>query len=78
MIPEKAYGRAPDPRVRAWQQRLQPLWTPLAAGCQRGRDIPALFAAAGLTAELRSRYMHRPHFAGYHYWGWAGSDAGSC
>ena len=66
------HGRAPDPRVRAWQQRLQPVWTPLAGGCQLGRDIPALLAAAGFTAELHSRYLHRPHFAGYHYWGWAG------
>ena len=45
---------------------------PLAGGCQLGRDIPALLAAAGFTAELHSRYLHRPHFAGYHYWGWAG------
>jgi hypothetical protein len=72
MFPEKTHGRAPDPRVRACQRRLQPLWTPLAGGCQLGRDIPALLAAAGFTAELHSRYLHRPHFAGYHYWGWAG------
>ena len=29
-------------------------------------------AAAGFTAQMHSRYLHRPHFAGYHYWGWAG------
>ena len=54
------------------QQRLQPLRTPLRGGCQLGRDIPALLAAAGFTAQMHARYLHRPHFAGYHYWGWAG------
>jgi ubiquinone/menaquinone biosynthesis C-methylase UbiE len=65
------HGRAPDPRVRAWQQRLQPLWGPLAGGCHLGRDIPALLTQAGFTATLNSSYLHRPKFAGYHYWGWA-------
>jgi hypothetical protein len=44
------HGRAPDPRVRAWQQRLQPPWTPLARGCQLDRDISALRATAGSPA----------------------------
>lgn len=34
-----------------------------------GRDIPALLAAAGFDAALQSKYLHRPRFAGYHYWG---------
>ena len=66
------HGRAPDPRVRAWQTRLQPLWGRIAGGCHLGRDIPALLAAAGFEAQMHQRYLHRPHFAGYHYWGWAG------
>ena len=30
------HGRAPDAGVRRWQDRLQPLWGPLAGGCQLG------------------------------------------
>lgn len=63
------HGRAPDPSVRAWQQRLQPLWGRLAGGCHLGRDIPALIANAGFAVTLKAKYLHRPHFAGYHYWG---------
>ncbi|MDP2368913.1 class I SAM-dependent methyltransferase, partial [Rhodoferax sp.] len=36
------HGRAPDASVQRWQERLQPLWGPVAGGCQLGRDIPAL------------------------------------
>ena len=48
------HGRAPDPRVRAWQQRLQPVWTPLAGGCQLGggagvQSVPCGSAILGLT-----------------------------
>jgi hypothetical protein len=60
--------------VRAWQTRLQPVWGRIAGGCHLGRDIPALLAAAGFEAQLHQRYLHRPHFAGYHYWGWAAAQ----
>ena len=63
------HGRAPDANVRAWQQRLQPLWGRVAGGCHLGRDIRALIAAAGFEAKLKARYLHRPYVAGYHYWG---------
>ncbi len=56
----------------AWQTRLQHLWGRIAGGCDLGRDIPAMLAAAGFEAQMHQRYLHRPHFAGYHYWGWAG------
>lgn len=63
------HGRAPDESVRRWQQRLQPLWGPLAGGCQLGRDIPALLRAAGFQLEVQSMYLPGPRFASYHYWG---------
>ena len=68
------HGRAPDESVRRWQQRLQPLWTPLAGGCQLGRDIPALLAEGGFRAQVQSRYIPGPRFASYHYWGEATVD----
>jgi ubiquinone/menaquinone biosynthesis C-methylase UbiE len=63
------HGRAPDEAVRRWQRRLQPLWGPLAGGCQLGRDVPALLEAAGFRPEVQSMYIPGPRFASYHYWG---------
>ena len=64
------HGRAPDEGVRRWQRRLQPLWGPLAGGCQLGRDIPALLEAGGFAAtDMKTGYIPGPRFATYHYWG---------
>jgi ubiquinone/menaquinone biosynthesis C-methylase UbiE len=63
------HGRAPDESVRRWQQRLQPLWGPLAGGCQLGRDISALLEAAGFRLAVQSMYLPGPRFTSYHYWG---------
>ena len=45
------HGLAPDPRVAAWQRRLDPLQGLVAGGCHLSRDVPALIAAAGLRLE---------------------------
>lgn len=51
------HGRAPDARVRVWQDRLDGLQGRLAGGCHLNRDIPALLAAGGLeVTELRTYY----------------------
>ena len=64
------HGRAPDASVQRWQQRLQPVWGPLAGGCHLGRDIPALLVAAGFTLpELQTRYLPGPRPFTFHYWG---------
>jgi ubiquinone/menaquinone biosynthesis C-methylase UbiE len=63
------HGRAPDESVRRWQRRLQPLWGPLAGGCQLGVDVPALLQGAGFAAQVQSRYLPGPRFVSYHYWG---------
>ncbi len=66
------HGRAPDARVARWQDRLQPLWGPLAGGCHLNRDIPALLQAAGFTCPtLHTGYVTGPRVLGYHYWGTA-------
>lgn len=61
------HGAAPDPRVRRFQDRLDPLWGKIAGGCHLNRDPLALVAAAGFeTAEYRQRYAKgAPRFAGY-------------
>lgn len=64
------HGRAPDASVRRWQDRLQPLWGPLAGGCHLGRDIPALLRAAQFCLpEVHERYLPGPRPFTFHYWG---------
>lgn len=55
------HGLAPDAEVRRWQDRLTPLWKPMAGGCHLNRDIPALLAAGGFTIrEMQRRYLKGP------------------
>lgn len=65
------HGRAPDPRVSAWQDRLTPLWRKIAGGCHLNRDIPRLLHAGGFSATaLQTGYLPgTPKFAGFNYWG---------
>lgn len=64
------HGRAPDPSVARWQQRIDPIWKRLAGGCHTGRDIPALFDQAGLKlARLEEMYIPGPKVLSYNYWG---------
>ena len=64
------HGRAPDASVQRWQDRLQPVWGPLAGGCHLGRDIPALLTEAGFTlTNPQTRYLPGPRPFTFHYWG---------
>ena len=65
------HGRAHDPRVCRWQDRLTPLWRRLAGGCHLNRPVDRLIDAAGLRlTELETGYFVKgPRFATYHYRG---------
>ncbi len=65
------HGRAPDPRVRQWQERINPLWKKLAGGCNLNRPIPELIEESGFTVEKLDRmYLpSTPRLLGYNYWG---------
>lgn len=67
------HGRAPDQRVEAWQERINPFWRRVAGGCNLNRDIPALLQAGGFQIDsLEQRYLpSTPRFAGYNFWGTA-------
>lgn len=66
------HGRAPDPGVRRWQQRLTPLWKPLAGDCHLDRDIPALLKAGGFNIrEVQSSYLPGPRPMTWVWRGWA-------
>ncbi|MFA5938719.1 MAG: class I SAM-dependent methyltransferase [Sinimarinibacterium sp.] len=64
------HGLAPDLSVRGWQNRLTPMWKPLAGGCHLNRDIPALIEAGGFRiAELDAHYLPGPKPMTYVYSG---------
>jgi ubiquinone/menaquinone biosynthesis C-methylase UbiE len=45
------HGRAPEPGVARWQDRLDPLWSRLAGGCHLNRPIDVLIRSAGFRLE---------------------------
>jgi ubiquinone/menaquinone biosynthesis C-methylase UbiE len=45
------HGRAPDPGVRWWQDRLTPAWAWLSGGCHLNRAIGDLIGGAGFRVE---------------------------
>lgn len=55
------HGRAPDPSVRTWQQRLEPLQRRVAGGCHLTRDPEAMVSGAGFEIiDLDRRYVRGP------------------
>jgi SAM-dependent methyltransferase len=55
------HGLAPDPKVAAWQRRLDGLQGRLAAGCHLNRDAPALVEEAGFAVgRLEQAYLPGP------------------
>lgn len=69
------HGLAPDPGVRKWQNRINPIWSKLAGGCNLNRDIPSLIESGGFAVrELSQIYIPgTPKVAAYNYWGEAQS-----
>ncbi len=66
------HGKAPDLAVLRWQNRLTPIWKPLAGGCHLNRNIPQLITEGGFKiGELQSRYLKGPKPMTYVYSGWA-------
>lgn len=66
------HGKAPDAPVLRWQNRLTPIWKPLAGGCHLNRDIPELICAGGFRiGELQSGYLKGPKPMTFVYSGWA-------
>jgi ubiquinone/menaquinone biosynthesis C-methylase UbiE len=51
------HGRAPEPGVRGWQDRLSPLWRRVAGGCHLNRPIDELIRGAGFhVGQLEQAY----------------------
>lgn len=73
------HGAARDPRVRRWQERVNPVWKRVFGGCHLNREVPALLGGAGFAIEaLCEDAMPRaPAIAGYTYRGVARPGAAS-
>ena len=55
------HGSAPDAGVARWQNRLTPVWRPIAGGCHLNRPIEALIRRAGFgIPDLHAGYMAGP------------------
>lgn len=67
------HGSSPEPRVRRWQDRLNPLWNRCAGGCNLNRDIESLIGRAGFRiTELETGHLVKgPRPLTYHYRGLA-------
>ncbi|HEV2349674.1 MAG TPA: class I SAM-dependent methyltransferase [Terriglobia bacterium] len=66
------HGRAPDPGVMAWQDRLTPAWKRVTGGCHLNRKIDHLIISAGFQiTELKMGYMPGPRPMTYTYQGFA-------
>lgn len=48
------HGRAPEPGVARWQDRLDPLWTRIAGGCHLNRPMDIMLMDAGFRLDALS------------------------
>jgi len=63
------HGRSPDPRVRRWQERSEPITRWLFEGCHVTRDIPALLEESGFRIDrMESAYLADFPKAWSHCW----------
>lgn len=64
------HGAAPDPTIRAWQDRINSPWRALAGGCNLNRQIDRLISAAGFhIGELEKSYLRGPRVFTFTYRG---------
>ena len=66
------HGKAPDPPVVVWQDRLTPIWKRIGGGCHLNRKADELIASAGFQlSELKTGYLPGPRPMTYTYQGMA-------
>jgi ubiquinone/menaquinone biosynthesis C-methylase UbiE len=68
------HGRAPEPGVARWQDRLDPFWRRLSGGCHLNRKIDDLLSDAGFRIDrLEAGYIPGPRIMTFLYEGAATS-----
>jgi ubiquinone/menaquinone biosynthesis C-methylase UbiE len=66
------HGASPEPSVKRWQERLNPIWQKAAGGCRLDLQIPHLLDQGGFKIHaMETMYIQGPKFASYNYWGTA-------
>jgi ubiquinone/menaquinone biosynthesis C-methylase UbiE len=64
------HGRAPEPGVARWQDRLDPLWSRFAGGCHLNRKMDDLISGSGFQIEnLENARLPGPRTHTYLYQG---------
>jgi len=64
------HGRAIDPGLRKWQDRVNPFWRPIAGGCNLNRAPDEVIRAAGFRiAELSQSFLPGPKLLTFTYQG---------
>ncbi len=48
------HGRAPEPGVARWQDRLDPIWSRIAGGCHLNRAMDVLLSDSGFSLDVLS------------------------
>lgn len=72
------HGAAPDPNIRKWQERVNPVWKRVAGGCHLNRPIARCLREGGFRIhELETDYLPGPKFATFNYWGTAKAARGA-
>ncbi|MDA7787774.1 class I SAM-dependent methyltransferase [Sphingomonadaceae bacterium] len=72
------HGRAPDAGVAKWQDRIEPVWKPIAGGCHLTRPITSAVTDGGFEVEpMGAAYAPKtPRPVGWMEWG-VGVKAGA-
>jgi len=66
------HGISPEHNIAKWQNRINPIWKPLAGGCNLNRAPDDMLAEAGFAFdEIQRGYITGPKFATYTYQGLA-------
>lgn len=64
------HGEAPEPNVRKWQNRINPMWKKIAGGCNLNRPIPKMLMDGGFSIDdLQQHHVPGPKMATYQYYG---------
>lgn len=64
------HGRAPDPGVKRWQDRLNPLWNRIGGGCNLNRPVEEMVRRGGFEPEaIEALYLPGPRPLTYTTWG---------
>lgn len=65
------HGRAPDPEIARWQERIEPVWKRFAGGCHLTRPVGSALRGAGFDVEpMGQAYLPKaPKVMGWMEWG---------